>query len=450
MNRTILEYFRCPDDQATLETNGQLSAQPGFFKFGRDVVCYGQCANTLPLQQFTEAMPDVMPRTDGNGNSLQLPFDLSEVVDNLRLERYHANSERLLQRITGGNATRKFYYLVRPVLPVRVRKYLQKAHLSGWDKIMFPRWPVDFTVETLMEKAMVLMLKSRKLEKVPFIWFWPDGAPSSAIMTHDVESTIGRDVCGDLMNIDDSFGIKSAFQIVPETRYDTRENLLESFRRRGFEVNVHDLNHDGLLFKKKDEFLRRAAYINEYTKKFGSQGFRSGAMYRNQAWFDAFDFSYDMSVPNVAHLEPQQGGCCTVMPYFIGKILELPLTTIQDYSLFHILGDYSIDLWTRQIDLILQRNGLISFICHPDYLIESRAQSVYRELLGHLARLRAEKRLWIALPRDVDRWWRSRNQMKLVPQGKGWKIEGPECQRARVAYARLSGDRLVYTVEGGC
>ena len=64
-------------------------------------------------------------------------------------------------------------------------------------------------------------------------------------------------------------------------------------------------------------------------------------MYREQQWFDAFDFSYDMSVPNVAHLEPQRGGCCTVMPYFVGDLLELPLTTVQDYSLFHILNDYS-------------------------------------------------------------------------------------------------------------
>ncbi len=40
-------------------------------------------------------------------------------------------------------------------------------------------------------------------------------------------------------------------------------------------------------------------------------------MYREQRWFDAFEFSYDMSVPNAAHLEPQRGGCCTVMPYFL-------------------------------------------------------------------------------------------------------------------------------------
>ena len=64
-------------------------------------------------------------------------------------------------------------------------------------------------------------------------------------------------------------------------------------------------------------------------------------------------------------------------PYFVGKILELPLTTRQDYSLFHILNDYSIDLWKKQLDLIRKRNGLMSFITHPDYLIEPRARNVY-------------------------------------------------------------------------
>ena len=84
-----------------------------------------------------------------------------------------------------------------------------------------------------------------------------------------------------------------------------------------------------------------------------------------------------MSVPNVAHLEPQRGGCCTVTPYFVGKIVELPLTATQDYSLFHIIGDYSIALWKKQIDLIRKRHGLISFCTHPGYLIEPRARAVY-------------------------------------------------------------------------
>jgi len=50
--------------------------------------------------------------------------------------------------------------------------------------------------------------------------------------------------------------------------------------------------------------------------------------------------------------------------FLIGKILELPLTTIQDYSRFNILDDYSIRLWKEQV-LIRQTFGLVSFIIHP-------------------------------------------------------------------------------------
>jgi hypothetical protein len=170
-------------------------------------------------------------------------------------------------------------------------------------------------------------------------------------------------------------------------------------------------------------------------------------MYREQAWYDALEFSYDMSVPSVAHLEPQQGGCCTVMPYFIGRILELPLTTTQDYSVFHILGDYSIALWKRQIDLILGANGLISLLAHPDYVIDDRARTVYAELLAHVSQLRDEGKLWMALPGEVDRWWRSRSETVLVPAGGSWRIEGPGSERARLAYAMLENGRLVYKVD---
>jgi len=101
-------------------------------------------------------------------------------------------------------------------------------------------------------------------------------------------------------------------------------------------------------------------------------------MYRKVDWFKYLCFAYDMSVPNVAHLEPQRGGCCTVMPYFLpGGMLELPLTTIQDYSLFHILQDYSLAVWKQQIQLILDGHGLLSFTIHPDYVRPQRAQAVY-------------------------------------------------------------------------
>jgi hypothetical protein len=329
-------------------------------------------------------------------------------------------------------------------MSVSIRKYLQRIDLDGWQRIPFPHWPVDSTVDTILEHALFLSMKAKRATSVPFIWFWPKGAPSCAMMTHDVETGSGVDFCRKLMAVDDSFEIKSSFQFVPEERYTVGKEFLVELQRYGFEVNVQDLNHDGKLFRSRDEFLRRAVRINQHLRAFGSQGFRSAVMYRNAEWLNAIEAGYDMSFPSVAHLEPQRGGCCTLMPFFIGNLVELPLTTIQDYSLLYILADSSFSLWQQQIELIKQRHGLVSFIVHPDYLVGQRAMELYRTLLGFLARLRAEEKLWIALPAEVNRWWRERNQMRLVRHNGAWRIDGAGSDRASIAYATLAGDRLSY------
>jgi hypothetical protein len=136
------------------------------------------------------------------------------------------------------------------------------------------------------------------------------------------------------------------------------------------------------------------------------------------------------------------------MPYFIGRILEIPLTTVEDYSLFHILKDYSIGLWKQQCTLIRGRSGLMSFLAHPDYLIERRARKVYESLLDYLRAMIPEARIWSTLPGEVDLWWRARSQMRLVRRGADWEIEGPERERARVAYAVIDGDQFFYECAG--
>ena len=135
------------------------------------------------------------------------------------------------------------------------------------------------------------------------------------------------------------------------------------------------------------------------------------------------------------------------MPYFVGDILELPVTTTQDYALFNYLNEYSIDLWRRQIDLVMEQHGLVSFIVHPDYITKSREWNVYKSLLAHLAQLRDEKKLWIPLSGEVDRWWRQRAKMTLVEDQHGVRIEGEGSERARVAYASEMNGRLVYTLQ---
>jgi hypothetical protein len=378
------------------------------------------------------------------GSKVWLPIDPSQVINNLRHERYAKLLLNRHNRIANHALIRKSYYLVRELLPISVRRHIQRIYFNNWRELGFPSWPVDCTVDTLHEELLKFSMHAKGVQRMPFIWFWPDGAANCLVMTHDVETSAGRDLTPRLMDLDESYGVKASFQVIPEGRYEITDEYVNEIRGRGFEFNIHDLSHDGSLFREREEFLRRAAKINEYTRRYRSGGFRSGAMYRNQDWYDIFEFSYDMSVPCVGHLEPQRGGCCTVMPYFVGKILEIPLTAVQDYSLFHILNDYSINLWKEQFAFIRGKYGLMSFIVHPDYVFEPRARKTYEALLDYLRHMIRHEKTWMALPGEVDRWWRARSQMGLVRQGNHWAIEGPQKERARVAYAVVNGGRLEY------
>ncbi|MGB8030143.1 MAG: hypothetical protein WCF30_10815 [Terracidiphilus sp.] len=391
-----------------------------------------------PAEDLHDALAEVVVE---NGK-VCLPFNPTKVVENLHQEVYAGEWREGALSILA-----QVYYFLRPLLPVYVRRHLQRLHLKNWNRLPFPSWPVDCSVDNLMRRLMLLSLRASGEDRIPFIWFWPDASSSCAIMTHDVETQEGYEDCEALMDIDDSFGIKASFQIIPEERYHVRPGLLDEIRRRGFEICVHDLNHDGHLYKNREQFLKRAARINLYGKKFRAGGFRAAVLYRKQVWYDALDFSYDMSVPNVAHLDPQRGGCCTVMPYFLDGILEIPVTTIQDYSLYNILKDYSTSLWQQQTKMIMEKHGCMSFIVHPDYVMEPRARGAFKELLAHLDRLRSENNVWITTPGEVNSWWRQRAAMCLVKLAKGWRVEGEGCERARVAYASEQDGRLVMRLD---
>lgn len=448
MAQTLTDYYRVPESLIGRISVSELSGPAGFFSLGPQVICYGQCESGVSSAFQDLARCDASRSMSMFDSTIRLPFDPQQVIDNLRRERYESELTPQKDRFVSQQWVRKCYYAVRELLPVSVRRHMQRAYFSDWKSRPFPAWPVDFSVETLHEKLLGLAMKAAGVQQMPFIWFWPQGATTCLIMTHDVETAEGRDFSSQLMDIDDSYGIKASFQVIPEKRYEVPDEYVREIKQRQFEFNIHDLNHDGQLYEERQEFLRRAAQINSYVRKYDARGFRAGAMYRNLDWYDAFEFSYDMSVPNVAHLEPKRGGCCTVMPFFVGRIVELPLTAAQDYSLFQILNDYSIDLWKKQLAMIRQRNGLMSFIAHPDYLIDRRARKVYESLLDHLRQMIAQDCVWAALPREVDRWWRSRSQMRLIQKNGHWAIEGPDAERAQVAFARIDGDRLVYEITG--
>lgn len=450
MLQALSDYYRVPEGWLGSLLGSDSPGEVGFFSFGPEAICYGQCVSGVSSRIENAKLYDAALHMRFNGSEIQLPFDPVQVIENIRREKY---VERLVpgrERFVSQEGTLKAYYFLRSFLPVSIRRHLQRAYFNDWKNRPFPAWPVDRTVDTLHQEFLRLSMRAAGVQKVPFIWFWPDGATNCFLMTHDVETRAGRDFAPQLMSLDESYGIKASFQVIPEDRYEVSDEYIDEIRQRGFEFNIHDLNHDGHLYQKREEFLRRAKKINEYGHRHNARGFRAGSMYRRLDWYDAYEFSYDMSLTNVAHLEPKRGGCCTLFPFFIGEILELPLTTSQDYSVFHILNDYSIALWKQQIGLIRQCNGLMSFIAHPDYLIDRRARRVYEMLLEYLRQLIAVEKIWAPLPGDVDRWWRARSRMKLVQKDGSWEIEGPEAEKARIAFAAVEGDRLTYEVSPAC
>jgi hypothetical protein len=441
LSKAVQDHFRCPEGFLDFGVAGALRGDAGYFQFGPDAIGYGRVSNSSRLAAVSpEPSPevcDLLPLSAIEEGRVVLPFDPDEVIDNLRLERYAAGQWGAIEQ-----ALKKFYYRVRPFTNLTLRKHIKMFYSGRRKEFSFPRWPVDTSVENICERLLVLSLQAKRVDRIPFIWFWPEGACGSVMMTHDVETTAGRDLCPELLDINDSFGIKAAFEIVPEERYEVTPQFLNQLRDRGAEIVVQDLNHDGRLFDDRKEFLRRAAAINRYGREWRAKGFRSAVLYRKQEWYQDLEFSYDSSIPNVAHLDPQYGGCCTVMPYFIGNILELPVTTVQDYTLFHLLNEPGIGLWETQVESILAKNGLASFIVHPDYIADADKKLRYKSLLGYLQRLGRERNLWFAQPREVDSWWRARNRMSLLKDGESWRVVGDGADRAVVAFAKAVDGKI--------
>jgi hypothetical protein len=166
-------------------------------------------------------------------------------------------------------------------------------------------------------------------------------------------------------------------------------------------------------------------------------GFRSPATGRNAAWMHELPVGYDSSFPDSDPFEPQSGGCCSIMPFFFGDVVELPITLTQDHTVFEILRSPGIELWRRKTEWLTANHGLVNIIVHPDYVVEQRNLDRYEAFLAYLAE---HDDGWHALPRDVARWWRDRDGLSIAAGGE---VAGSTAFGATVAYASERDGRLV-------
>ena len=120
------------------------------------------------------------------------------------------------------------------------------------------------------------------------------------VLTHDVEGTRGLNRVESLIKLELEQGFRSSLNFVPEGEYRLSAELRQTLDRAGFEVGIHGLEHDGMLYKSKATFAGKAARIRENLREWKSTGFRSPLMQHKLEWLHLLGVEYDESTFDTA------------------------------------------------------------------------------------------------------------------------------------------------------
>lgn len=292
--------------------------------------------------------------------------------------------------------TSKLYYFLKPAIPWPIRIRARRLLADHLRKQIRNSWPI------LPSSA-----------KPPKGWpGWPNSKQFAFVVTHDVEGVRGLARCRKLADLDQALGIRSAFNFVPEGEYRVPDTIRAKLDQDGFEVGIHDLHHDGSLYRSSRHFSEQAPRINRYLNAWVASGFRSGFMFHNLDWVHRLNMLYDSSTFDTDPFEPQPDGVGTIFPFWVQDgdrkgYVELPYTLPQDFTLFVLLKERTIDLWTQKLDWVASHGGMALVIVHPDYISfdgkpndSEYPADLYKRLLKYVIS-RYGDICWVALPREV-------------------------------------------------
>jgi peptidoglycan/xylan/chitin deacetylase (PgdA/CDA1 family) len=321
------------------------------------------------------------------------------------------------------------YYQLRKFIPISLRQLLQRHRNSRID--VRPGWFIPNGFVGKLERAI------SDQGPLATIHPWPDRSQYSFVLTHDVETAEGLGKIPKVAAIEEELGFRSSWAFVPHA-YKIDMGLVRDLIDRGFEVAIHGYNHDGRLFTSKRIFTARSIAINNAVGRFQAAGFRAPMVHRNLDWLQMLDVEYDASCFDIDPYQAMPGGVGSIWPFMAGKLVELPYTMPQDHTLMVTLGEADDATWRAKFDYLVKRSGLVLMLTHPDYMNSLERRSVYRSFLEH-ARERGD--YWHALPREVARWWRNREDSHI---DGGTRIIGPAAERGSICSLRVESDGLIF------
>jgi peptidoglycan/xylan/chitin deacetylase (PgdA/CDA1 family) len=341
--------------------------------------------------------------------------------------------ERLLfeerPSITKGWFSRalRFYYPLKPLIPSKLRHSLKPLAIRLRGDRGLPQWPCDNVLLEFWRTWLNGALEAIGERDGYHIGFWPQNKSCCIVLTHDVDSRAGFERMEQIAEIEERHGFRSAWNL-PLAQYPIDWKRVEALRARGFEIGAHGLSHDGRLFRSKQDFDELAPMLQKLASEHALRGFRSPSTLRNPKWISSMAFDFDSSFADTDPYEPQPGGTCSLFPYFLSRMVELPYTLPQDHTLIYLVRRSPLPLWMTKARWIASVGGMILALTHPDYLI-GRYLNDYEELVKRLADFESA---WRALPSEAAGWWTERAHLRLLANNGQFVIAGPGCERAVV------------------
>jgi hypothetical protein len=299
--------------------------------------------------------------------------------------------------------TASIYYSFKPLIPrklqILLRRVIIRRNLLHYSDV----WPID-----------------PKAGTPPMGWKgWPENKKFALVLIHDVDTAKGQEKIKQLADLEKGLGFRSSFNFVPK-RYQVKPEVREYLVEKNFEVGVHGLYHDGKYYTSREVFHRRALQINKYLKEWNAVGFRSPSMHHNLAWIHDLDIEYDASTFDTDPFEPQPDGVGTIFPFWVSAnseregYVELPYTLPQDFTLFVLMKEKTIDIWKKKINWIVENGGMALVSTHPDYMnfgdtrmgFEEYPSELYEEFLRYVKSC-YNGLYWLALPKSVAMFYRA-------------------------------------------
>ena len=398
----------------------------------------------LPSQPELSAYVPEPPENDAGNDAFnfwKLPIDFraplaSSITLSEEIARRFLFEEYLSKHDRRPAATLALYYLIKGFIPVGLRHRINAVAIRSRKRLTFPHWPCETALLDFWREWVWRSLRSLGLDDLPHIGFWPDGRRCAVVLTHDVESPFGLEHIARMADLEEKYGFRSALNF-PLDQYPIEWRRLDDLKRRGFEFGAHGLAHDGRLFRSQEDFAALAPRLERFAGERNFRGFRSPSTLRRIEWLTRLHFDFDSSFADTDPYEPQPGGSCSIFPFFLGDMVELPYTVPQDHTLIHLLRRDPLPVWTAKFQWIASLGGMILTLTHPDYSGVEPYLSAYEELLKRLNDL---QHAWRALPSEVAAWWRRRAAMRLSIADGAPLVTGTGSERAVVR--RLSEEPL--------